>query len=73
MAPCDYAGEGGFFILDTAGQLFHIGKSTWNQPDECLEPNLIPGHREFISVGECSSAWRISSTPQCSKSEVVIA
>jgi len=73
MAPCDYEGEGGFFVPLTTGRLFHVGKSTWNQPDECLEPDLVPGANYVVSVGECSSAWTISSTPQCSsKSEVVI-
>jgi len=73
IAPCDYEGEGGFFVPLTTGRLLHVGKSTWNQPDECLEPNLVSAHTSYLSVGECSSSWTISSTPPCSsKSEMVI-
>merc|ERR1712028_130672 len=77
MAPCDYQSEGGFFIRinigESTGNLEHLGKSTWGHPRECLEPNLFPEDDEFVSVGECSSSWTISSTPLCSsKSEMVI-
>jgi len=82
MAPCDYGGEGGFFVLAgsvhdrTEGLLFHIGKlvGTWPSP-LCLEPNetpLLPGG--FLADGECSSSWTMSRRPQCySKGEMVIA
>jgi len=72
-APCDYYSDGGIFIALTTGQLYHVGKSQTNQTRECLEPNLVPGHVDWITVGECSSTWTISSTPSCSsKSEMVI-
>jgi len=78
MAPCDFDGEGGFFIRinigESTGHLEHIGKFRQHRPIECIEPNLFPGQDEIVSVGECSSSWTISSTPQCSsKSEMVIA
>jgi len=77
MAPCDYQSEGGFFIRinigESTGNLEHLGKFRQHQPRECLEPNLFPEDDEFVSVGECSSSWTISSTPLCSsKSEMVI-
>jgi len=77
MAPRDFDGEGGFFIRinigESTGNLEHLGKFRQHQPRECLEPNLFPEDDEFVSVGECSSSWTISSTPLCSsKSEMVI-
>jgi len=73
MAPCDYESEGGFFVPLTTGRLLHVGKSTSNQPDECLEPNLVDPWFGALSVGECFTSWTISSTPQCSStSEMVI-
>merc|ERR1711865_852112 len=73
MGPCDYEGEGGIFIHLTTGQLQHIGVVGVVDRLECIEPNLIPGHRESVAVGECSSLWTISSTPLCSStSEMVI-
>jgi len=72
-APCDYYSEGGIFITLTTGELYHVGKSQTNETRECLEANLIPEHEEYISVGDCSSTWTISSTPSCSsQSEMVI-
>jgi len=76
MAPCDYGGEGGFFLLEhrTDGLLFHIGKLV-HDSSLCLEPNetpLLSGG--FLADGECSSSWTISRRPQCySKGEMVIA
>jgi len=76
MAPCDFFGEGGFFILqhDSGGLLFHIGKLVLDS-SLCLEPNETPFFSGgFLADGECKTSWTVSPTPLCSsKGEMVIA
>jgi len=72
MGPCDYGGEGGIFVPLTTGQLYHIGTQRRNQTEECLEPDLVPGHSEYIAVGECNKVWTISETPHCSSTSAMV-
>jgi len=76
MAPYDYGGEGGFFILGSDG-LLHVGEHVDGRRRECLEPCSLLDNGctgGLLAVGECSSSWTMSPTPLCSsKGEMVIA
>jgi len=75
MQPCDDVGDDYFLLITNARQLLHMNEDFDPvHPVACIEPNLVQGHGELLSIGLCSARWKVSSTPICShESELVIA
>jgi len=73
MQSCDEIGDDYFQLISGARQLLHFSEAFPDHPN-CIEPNLVQGHGELLSIGLCSARWTVSSTPLCSHdSELVIA
>merc|ERR1719310_1462147 len=53
-----------FFTLSRDNQLLHTSGN-----GQCLEPNLLDGSPEVMSVGACRTTWFVDSTPTCTVPE----